>query len=68
MPPRLDANWTKDHIDCYSRYWIYPRSDDELGGWIDDAYNARTTRNKLINNSQSMMRYNSKCRIHDITH
>lgn len=68
LPPRLEANWTKGHSNCYARYWIYPSSGNELGEWIDDAYNSRTTRNQLIVNSQSMMKYNSSCKVHNITH
>lgn len=68
IPPRLADNWTDGHVNCYGRYWIYPRTGDELGEWIDDAYNARTTRNHLINNSQSMMKYNRNCNVHNITH
>jgi len=68
LPPRFEANWTSGHVNCYARYWVYPNSGAVLGEWIDDAYNSRTSRNHLINNSQSMMGYNSRCKIHDITH
>lgn len=68
LPPRFEANWNQEHIDCYARYWVYPSSGDALGQWIDDAYNARTSRNRFINNSQSMMAYNSRCKVHNITH
>ena len=68
MPPRLEANWNKGHKDCYARYWIYPRSIEELGAWIEDAVSARTDRAKLIKNSQDMMKYNAKCLVHDKTH
>ncbi len=68
MPPRLEDNWNMGHTNCYGRYWVYPSSAQELGGWIEDAYNARTSRAHLIQNSQSMMRYNSKCKIHQTTH
>jgi hypothetical protein len=68
LPPRLEANWTKEHVNCYARYWIYPRSPEELGEWIEDAYNARTARAHLIKNSQDMMKYNAKCMVCAITH
>jgi hypothetical protein len=68
MPPRLEDNWVKGHTDCYARYWVYPSSAQALGDLIEDAYQARTTRPHLIQNSQDMMRYNAKCRIHDVTH
>lgn len=68
LPPRLEANWSEGHVDCYARYWTYPRTSEELGAWIDDAYNARTARAHLIKNSQDMMKYNAKCKICEKTH
>lgn len=68
LPPRFLDNWTKDHINCYSRYYVYPKNAETLGSWIEDAYNARTSRCKLIINSQDMMKYNSSCKFHNITH
>lgn len=68
MPPRLEANWVTGHNNCYARYWVYPNSPETLGGWIDDAYNARTARANLIVNSQEMMKYNAQCKVCKITH
>lgn len=68
LPPRLKANWSEDNENSYGRYWIYPKSAQELGAWIDDAYNARTKRAYLIKNSQDMMKYNAKCKICGVTH
>lgn len=68
LPPRFRANWEENHIDCYARYYIYPQSANTLGGWINDAYNARTARAKFITNSQDMMKYNAKCKVCEITH
>ena len=68
LPPRLEENWSKGHVDCYARYWTYPKTAEQLGGWIDDAYNARTERSSLIINPQDMMKYNRECRICKKTH
>lgn len=69
LPPRLEANWSRDNADCYAKYYRYPRSKEELRGWIEDAYFARRTRASLIRNSHaSMMGYNIKCRVCQITH
>jgi len=68
LPPRLETNWVKGHTNCYARYWIYPRSPEELGNWIEDAYNARSSRAYLVKNSQDIMRYNAKCLVCGITH
>lgn len=68
LPPRLEANWSQGHNNCYARYWVYPSSANQLGEWIDDAYSARTSRIHLINNAQVMMKYNRSCNVHNITH
>lgn len=68
LPPRLEANWVEGHVNCYARYWIYPSSAETLGGLIEDAYSARTTRANLINNSQDMMKYNARCNVCGVTH
>lgn len=68
MPPRLNENWSKGHNNCYARYLIYPKSADDLGKWIDDAYSARTGRANLVKNSQHMMKYNTKCKVCGVTH
>lgn len=68
LPPRFAANWNQEHYNCYGRYWSYPTTGNQLGEWIDDAYNGRTSRSNLIVNSQDMMKYNASCKIHNITH
>lgn len=68
LPERLKDNWNKEHENCYARYCSYPTSEQQLWGWIEDAYQARTTRANLIDNSLPMMGYNSKCKICEETH
>jgi len=71
LPPRVSANVIRDadkNDIGYARYYQYPTSKQQLSKWIEDAYKARTERSNLINNSQNMMKYNSKCKIHNITH
>lgn len=68
LPPRMKANWEKDESGCYARYRSYPRSKEELSSWIEDAYQARTSRAYLIQNSQDMMKYNAVCKICGVTH
>ncbi|MEC1717790.1 TIR domain-containing protein [Schinkia azotoformans] len=68
LPPRFEENWSKDHKDCYARYISYPQTAEQLGKWIDDAYEARTKRAHFIKNSQEMMKYNRKCNVCNITH
>ena len=68
LPPRLRANWCKGHRNCYARYYVYPDTPSQLGDWIEDAFDARTSRAHLINNSKDMMKYNAKCEICKETH
>lgn len=67
-PDRLAANWNSGHSNCYARWWVYPSSSAQLGQWIDDAYDARTSRAHLIQNPHNMMKYNQRCKVCGITH
>lgn len=68
LPHRLKDNWSKNHVNCYARFWTYPKTSEELGAWIEEAFKARTARAHLIKNTQDMMKYNAKCKICGITH
>ncbi len=68
LPKRFQDNWGKGEINCYTRYRAYPASAQQLADWIEDAYNARTTRAHLIQNSAEMMKYNGKCLVCGVTH
>jgi hypothetical protein len=68
MPPRLQANWSQGHVNCYARYWVCPSSGENLRTLIEDAYLARTQRASLIQNSQEMMKRNARCKVCNVTH
>lgn len=68
LPPRLEENWKNQHVNCYARYWVAPSSAEQLGSYIEDAYQARTSRAHLIQNTADMMRYNAVCRVCGVTH
>ena len=70
LPPRVAANREFDGTKetGYAKYYSYPTSKEELRHWIEDAYDARTTRAHLIHNTNEMMKYNAKCKEHGITH
>jgi hypothetical protein len=59
LPDRVDDNVSNTSL--YARWKKYPTSDDDLAAWIEDAYNARTTRAHLINNTRVRKKYNSTC-------
>lgn len=68
IPLRFENNWNRNHDNCYARYNAYPSNGLVLAEYIEDAYNARTSRAHLITNSQNMMSYNLKCKMHQVTH
>ena len=69
MPPRLAANWNKNQQHaCYARYYVPPNSAEALRQNIESAFWDRTNRAHLIKNDSDMMRYNSRCNVHGITH
>jgi|GEM_PF-921653 len=65
LPERFQENWDAQHSGCYTRLYAYPASPEQLRGWIEDAYAARTTRAHLIANSRDKMGYNGTCRVHN---
>lgn len=67
LPDRFRDNWSRNR-ECYARFWPSPGSAQQLRGYIEDAFAARTTRTHLIDNPQDMMRYNGRCRVHGVTH
>ena len=71
LPSRISDNLCRDpngKDTGYARYYIYPDSKEMLYNWIEEAHSARTNRSNLIKNSNEMMKYNSKCNKHGITH
>lgn len=71
LPPRVSANVKRDangNDIGYARYYRYPDSKQALRRWIEDAHDARTSRADLIENSNDMMHYNAKCKVHHTTH
>jgi hypothetical protein len=59
LPERLDDN--VDGNEKYARWWKYPSSGDAVREWIEDAFQARTSRAHLIDNSRARKEYNSQC-------
>ncbi len=62
IPQRL--NWNLEitlFCDSYARVYPYPYSADQLAGWIDDAWVARTFRNYMIINPRERFKNNRTC-------
>lgn len=61
IPERFAANWSKTE-ECYAAYHWAPENEEQLGRWIEDAFDARTSKAGLIKNSQAMWSYNKTCK------
>jgi hypothetical protein len=60
LPARFADNWAEDN-SLYARYYYYPTSGSSLRTWIEDAFQARTRRASLVDNSRALRRRNSPC-------
>ena len=60
LPARFADNWNSDNRR-YARYYYYPTSAGQLRGWIEDAFQARTARASLIDNTRALRKINSSC-------
>lgn len=61
-PDRLSKNLLGQNSDeGYARWYWYPKSTSSLASWIDDAFNARSSRNSLIVNPRDRFSYNRTC-------
>lgn len=64
LPARLSDNVLRDSKDNnigYARYWAYPSYPATLQNWIEDAFDARSSRANLINNSRTRATANQAC-------
>lgn len=64
LPSRVGLNVVRDNLQTdigYARYNVYPTSTAALQQLIDDAFNARTGREDLINLGGSRRKANSAC-------
>ena len=68
LPPRLYDNLSTAKNPGYAYYYRAPGTAEELIRWIEDAYEARTTRARLVKNTQDRMRYNATCDACGIVH
>lgn len=69
MPPRVLDNW--DHSDIEGSYAVckkYPKNDNQLAAWIEDAYQRRSTHINKIVNTQGRLLYNRNCNACGVTH
>jgi hypothetical protein len=60
LPARFMDNWSNDDR-LYARYYYYPTSESSLRTYIEDAFQGRTQRANLLNNSRALRKINSAC-------
>lgn len=63
-PERLAMNLkTGEGSPGYARWYWYPKDSDSLAAWIEDAFQARTNKDRvaLIVNPRERFRYNRSC-------
>lgn len=63
LPDRLADNRVyKDDVESgYARYYSYPKRKDTLANWNQDAFDARTTRAHLVDNTRDLRKNNGSC-------
>ncbi|MDO8585962.1 MAG: TIR domain-containing protein [Armatimonadota bacterium] len=59
LPPRLDDN--VDGEKGYARWWKYPGTADQLRNLIEIAFDARTSKEDLVNNGRERKKHSSHC-------
>lgn len=62
-PNRLNLNLkqNKSQEECYARVHGYPSTESDLRKWIEDAFEARTSRDHLIHNPRERFANNRSC-------
>jgi hypothetical protein len=60
-PERLSDNTPTNGSEAYGRYLYYPKSEASLRASIEDAFQARTARAHLIDNTKALRKRNSQC-------
>ncbi len=61
LPPRVSDNLPRGGRPAYGRWYQYPTFSGDLQGWIEDAYDARSTRAHLIDNTRARKIHTSPC-------
>lgn len=60
LPDRVADNYVNGG-NSYAKYWSYPTGATVLQGWIQQAFDARTSKADLIDNSRARRQRSSSC-------
>lgn len=61
LPDRIDDNVVSGTVDGYASWKKYPSSKASLRSWIDEAFDARTSKSDLVDNSRVLHANNRSC-------
>jgi hypothetical protein len=68
LPERFALNYNEKQEKSYALYCPYPQNAEQLRGWIEEAFQRRSSRAQLIKNDQDKWSNNHKCVVCGITH
>jgi hypothetical protein len=68
LPARLDLNYALNDATKFARYYFMPTTDEQMRGYIEDAFTARFSRTRAIVNPAETMKYNAVCKVCGVTH
>ncbi len=61
LPDRVKDNWVQgDSDNSYALYYTFPTSRTTLRNYIEEAFNSRTPKAHLVNNSRALRQRNSE--------
>jgi hypothetical protein len=62
LPARIEDNWVQgDQVSSYARFLSYPSSLSVVRSHIESAFNDRTVKASLVNNSRVLQQRNLNC-------
>jgi len=67
LPERFQANYSSNGLG-FAQFHSYPQSQEQLRSWIEEAYNARTSRQNIRKNAAEVWGYNRECMVCRRTH
>jgi hypothetical protein len=68
LPERFRLNWNEEAHKSYALYGSYPQSKEQLSGWIEEAFQRRSSHANFVQNPHERWSNNRKCNICGIIH
>jgi hypothetical protein len=62
LPARVQDNWVSNNpVKSYVEHWMYPVTENEVRGHVELAFQARTNKASLVDNTRTLRRANATC-------